>query len=76
MIHHSENQGGVARMRMASSLDIPAGGSVALAPGGTHVMLEGLNGPLVAGSRFDLQLTFDKSGRMAVPVSVLAAGGR
>jgi len=67
---------GVMEMRpMPEGLPVPANGDVALAPGGTHVMLEGA-GPLAAGDRFDLVLQFEKSGDVTVPVSVVAPGAR
>lgn len=76
MIHESRNENGISRMRMVDGLDIPAGSKVELKPGGTHVMIEGLTAPLVAGQRFDIKVTFDKSGERTVPVSVIAAGAR
>jgi copper(I)-binding protein len=67
---------GVMEMRaMPEGLPVPARGEVSLAPGGTHVMLDGA-GPLVAGERFNLVLQFEKSGDVTVPVSVVAPGAR
>lgn len=37
---------------------IPAGGSLVLAPGGNHLMLMGLTGPLTAGQEATVTLTF------------------
>lgn len=76
MIHSSSSANGVATMRMLDSLDIPAGASMELRPGGTHVMLEGLTSPLGNGERFQLKMKFEKSGDIAVPVTVQAAGAR
>jgi copper(I)-binding protein len=39
MIHRSVDEGGVARMRDAGTLAIPAGGELHFAPGGLHLML-------------------------------------
>lgn len=76
MIHDNETVNGVSQMRMLDAVDIPANGQVVLAPGGKHVMLEGLRGELVKGYRFEVQLTFDKSGQKVVPVTVVGAGER
>lgn len=51
-------------------LEIPAGKTVELAPGGYHVMLMELAAPLKEGSTFDLTLTFDKAGEKTVNVEV------
>ena len=67
-------EGGIARMRMVHSLDVPAGAEVKLAPGGNHIMLEGLKAPLAAGERFQLTLRFARSGAVSVPVGVVAPG--
>jgi copper(I)-binding protein len=39
MIHRTVEQGGVSRMREAGELLLPAGGELAFAPGGLHLML-------------------------------------
>ena len=76
MIHDNQTVNGVSQMRMLEAVDIPANGQVVLAPGGKHVMLEGLRGELVKGYSFELQLTFDKGGQKVVPVTVVGAGER
>ena len=76
MIHSTTSENGIARMRMLQSLDVPAGGSVELSPGGTHVMMEGLNAPLRAGEPFQMTFRFKYSGDLVVPVKVEAAGAR
>jgi len=76
MLHRSDQEGGVARMRMVSEVPIPAGGEVALAPGGTHIMLTGLAAPLAIGTDLPLTLRFAKAGPRTVRVAVVAAGAR
>lgn len=76
MIHQASNENGIARMRMVDGVDVPAGGRAELKPGGTHIMIEGLKSPLVAGERFDLRLRFARSGERTVSVGVVAAGAR
>ena len=57
-----EVEGGIA---------VPAGGTVALAPGGYHVMLMNLNAALAVGDTLDLDLDFAQAGTMAVRVPVV-----
>lgn len=53
---------GQMAMSPVAAVTIPAGGEVAFAPGGYHVMLSGLTGPLDPGEAIDLTLAF-ASGR-------------
>ena len=69
-----EMAGMVMKMRPIASLDIPAGQPVTLKPGGDHVMLLGLNGPLREGQSFPLTLTFEKAGTRDVTVVVEKPG--
>ena len=73
MVHQSELVDGVARMRMAGEINIPAGSRIEMVPGGTHVMLEGLRAQLRTGDQFDLVLKFRKSGDRTVKVDVTKA---
>ena len=63
-------------MRMAGEINIPAGERIEMAPGDTHVMLEGLRAPLKTGDRFDLVLRFKESGDRTVEVAVLKPEGQ
>lgn len=76
MLHTSSAVDGVARMRMVDRLAIPAGATIALAPGGTHVMLSGLAQPLVAGRQTTITLRFAKAGAKQVAVAIVAPGAR
>lgn len=73
-LHTHIHDNGVMRMRQVEAIDVPAGGTVALKPGGLHVMLMGLTAPLAQGSSFDVTLTFEKAGKVTVPVAVQSAG--
>ncbi len=64
----------VMHMREIGGLDVPAGKSVALAPGGYHVMLMQLANPLKAGDTFPLTLRFARSGTQTVDVTVRPMG--
>jgi copper(I)-binding protein len=54
--HVMSMQNGIMRMRRLDVLDLPAGREIRLAPGGTHLMLAGLNHPLRAGGAVELSL--------------------
>lgn len=72
-IHSMNMDGGVMRMRQVEGgLAIPAGGRVALQPGGLHLMFIELNAPLVAGATFPVTLRFAKAGEIKVEFSVEA----
>lgn len=60
-IHAVDTAGGAGSMRRIESLDVPAGGSVRLVPGGTHLMVEGIRRPVRAGDRITLRLRFEFS---------------
>lgn len=75
-LHLSQMAKGVMEMRpLTEGLPVPGHGEVALAPSGTHVMLDRA-GPLAPGDRFNLVLKFEKSGSVSVPVTVVAPGSR
>jgi copper(I)-binding protein len=71
-LHTMEMDGNVMRMRQIAAIDVPAGGTVELKPGGRHVMFMGLAQPLQAGTRFPLTLRFEKAGEVKVDVQVAA----
>ncbi len=60
------------RMRPLDALEIPANTTLKLEPGGTHVMLTGLEQPLEAGSELPLTLRFERSGERQVNAEVRA----
>jgi periplasmic copper chaperone A len=57
-------------MRPVDRILVPAQGSVALAPGGYHIMMKDLVEPLTVGSTLDVTLTFETSGDQVVTASV------
>ena len=73
-LHEHTMAGMVMRMRPLAGLAIPAGQTVALAPGGMHIMLVGLKAPLREGQSFALTLTFAKAGPQTVTVMVGKVG--
>ncbi|MBS1848201.1 MAG: copper chaperone PCu(A)C [Actinobacteria bacterium] len=62
--------GGMLTMRPVDSIPVPAGGQVALAPGGYHVMVMGLRRNLVPGDTFRITVRFAHAGAVGVPVTV------
>jgi hypothetical protein len=72
-LHSVEEKDGVSKMRAIDAVEIPAGQRVTLAPKSTHVMLMGLDGPLVAGQAFVVTLRFAKAGEQPVTVTVKPA---
>lgn len=73
MVHQNEVVNGVAKMRMAGEINIPAHDRIEMKPGGTHIMLEGLRAPLKTGDDFDLVLKFRSSEDQTVKVTVRKA---
>lgn len=61
---------GTMGMHPIARLDVPAGGSVALAPGGFHLMISGLKTELRPGDRLELDLVFDRAGKVVVQAEV------
>ncbi|MBO6782833.1 MAG: copper chaperone PCu(A)C [Alphaproteobacteria bacterium] len=73
-IHGHLRDGDVMRMRRVDGIEVPAGGTAVLAPGGFHVMLMGLKSPLFEDTLTELTLTFEKAGDIEIEVVVEAAG--
>jgi copper(I)-binding protein len=54
-------EAGVMRMRPVARIELPAGKSVRLAPGGLHVMLIDIKQPLKPGDKVPLTLTVQRA---------------
>lgn len=66
-IHETtKSDAGVASMAPLARLDVAAGAATALAPGGRHVMLIGLRGPIAVGAEERFTLIFEKAGEIEV----------
>jgi len=80
-VHEMKMEGDVMKMRAITALDLPAGKTVALKPGGFHLMLMDLKTPLKKDSTIPLTLRFkDAQGKestldLQVNVSTQAPGG-
>lgn len=73
-IHTHAEEDGVMKMRRLESLEIPAGKSATLGPGGNHIMLFDLKGPLKAGETLKLTLVFEKAGEITANAAIAPIG--
>jgi periplasmic copper chaperone A len=77
-IHEMSMDGGVMKMRpLANGIEIKPGETVALKPGGLHLMFVGLKAPLTQGDTVKVTLQFEKAGEVDVdyPVAAIGAAG-
>ncbi len=73
MLHRSRLAQGDSTMEMVEHLDIPAHGSVKLAPGGYHLVLSHATHPLKPGDRVPVRLRFADGSVLQVDFPVLPA---
>ncbi len=70
-IHEMKMEGDVMKMtELPDGLLIPAGGSVALSPGGVHIMFMDLKQAFAEGSSIPVTLTFEKAGSVDIQLAV------
>jgi len=70
MMHGTKEENGVMSMSMVDGVDLAAGATVKMEPGGLHIMLMDLKAPLIEGKTLSLELTFEKAGKLAVDVPI------
>lgn len=76
-IHEMAMNNGVMTMRpLDKGLVIEPGKTVKLAPGGYHVMLMDLKGPLRQGDKVPLALQFEKAGKVTLSLDVQGVGAQ
>lgn len=63
---------GMTGMQPIDRLEIPAGGTVTLEPGGYHLMLMEPSDTIVAGATVELTLVFEHAGEVTLTVEVRA----
>ena len=75
-IYQCDLSQGISHFRtpVEKGLEIPPGGTVTLAPGGFHLMMMGLKGPLKQGTNVPVTLVFEKAGKIDVQLSVAGLG--
>lgn len=69
----SDGMGGSGEMmgmRPIARLDIPAGGTVELKPGGYHIMLMNLTRELKPGDKIEITLKFEEAGEIKITAEV------
>ena len=71
-VHQMKMENGLMRMRAVPSLELPAGKTVTLEPGGYHIMLFDLRQSLVAGQKLKLELTVEDASKRQHRVAVEA----
>lgn len=76
-VHEMAMNNGVMTMRpLDKGLVIEPGKTVKLAPGGYHMMLMDLKGPLKQGDKVPLTLQFEKAGKVTVSLDVQGVGAQ
>ncbi len=76
-IHEMAMNNGVMTMRpLDKGLVIEPGKTMKLAPGGYHVMLMDLKGPLKQGDKVPLTLEFEKAGKVVLSLDVQGVGAQ
>jgi periplasmic copper chaperone A len=71
-LHTMSMKGDVMEMRQVEAIELPAGKTVELKPGGLHVMFIGLKQALPVGTKLPVTLKFEKAGELEVEFDVLA----
>ena len=71
VFHSMSMTGGVMRMSpITTAIPVAPNGDIRFSPGGSHVMLTGLKGPLKAGAHVRVVFIFAKAGPVSVDVPV------
>ncbi len=73
-LHTSVMEDGVMKMRAVAAIDIPAGGTAELMPGGFHIMFTGLKDQLKEGTTVSVTLVFEKAGELKLEMPVKGPG--
>jgi copper(I)-binding protein len=69
-LHTHVHEGGLMKMQQVEQIEVPAGATLELAPGGYHIMLIGLREPLREGMRFPVRLKFAVAGSVELEAEV------
>lgn len=69
-LHTHRLEDGMMKMREVEEIEIPAGGTVTLKPGGLHIMLIGLHHQLTSGEEISLKLIFEDGEHQTIKVPV------
>lgn len=69
-LHDVKMVDGAMKMVPVTGMEVPANGELKLKPGSYHIMLIGLNRPLVAGENLPIKVKFEKAGEVTVNAKV------
>ena len=74
-VHEMRMDGNVMKMReLEKGLEIPAGATVMLKPGGYHIMFMGLKAPFAKDTKVPVTLVFENAGSLDIVLDVEALG--
>ena len=74
-VHEMRMDGNVMKMReLEKGLEIPAGATVMLKPGGYHIMFMGLKAPFSKDTKVPVTLVFENAGSLDIVLDVEALG--
>ena len=76
MLHQSEMTGGMSSMHHVDEVDVPAGGSVAFAPGGYHLMCMQPTVAVEPGNKVPVTLIFSDGTQVTNEFAVRRANGQ
>ena len=71
-LHGSDGEEGFSMMVRTEQLDVPAGATTRLDPGGSHLMLDGMGEPLVEGDRVQVEIELERGAPISLEVPVVA----
>lgn len=72
-LHQTTDRDGLSIMEPTDRIEVGGETDEALAPGGAHIMLEGLSRPIVAGEVIPLRLDFERGADVDVEARALSA---
>jgi hypothetical protein len=76
-VHEMTMKGDVMTMReLKEGIEIPAGGTIALAPGSTHLMFTEVAEPFAQGGVVPVTLTFERAGTVELSLPIAAPGAK
>lgn len=76
MLHKSDNMGGMMHMEDVAKVEVPAGGTVAFAPGGYHLMCMQPSADIKPGGKVKITLGFSDGSSLEAPFAVRSASGK
>ncbi|MES2493637.1 MAG: copper chaperone PCu(A)C [Pseudomonadota bacterium] len=75
MLHQTKTTGGTASMEMMENAQVLPGATLDFAPGGNHVMVDGVPADWKPGASVEMTLTFADGDKLTVPLTVVTPGG-